>query len=144
MTEPHQNRPRPREVTSGSLQRPSERLAAAMLIFALPEEAERLRQEASWQRGDRNARTLVKESGPRVTLVALKAGARIAQHKASGRLTIQTVSGYLRCQAAGTDTDLPAGHLLALEQNVAHEVEAIEDSVFLLTIASPADDPNAG
>ena len=79
-----------------------------------------------------------------VSVSALKAGARIAQHKAPGQLTIQTVSGYLRCQAARTDTDLPAGHLLALEQNVSHEVEAIEESVFLLTIASPADDPNAG
>jgi quercetin dioxygenase-like cupin family protein len=144
MAEPHQHRPRPREETSGSSQRPPERLAAPMLAFALPEEAERLRQEASWQRGDRNARTLVKESGLRVTLVALKAGARIAQHKAPGRLTIQTVSGHLRCQAAGTDIDLPAGHVLALEQNVSHEVDAIEESVFLLTIASPPDDPNAG
>jgi quercetin dioxygenase-like cupin family protein len=33
--------------------------------------------------------------------------------------------------------DLPAGHLLALERAIAHDVEALEDSAFLLTIAWP-------
>jgi quercetin dioxygenase-like cupin family protein len=31
--------------------------------------------------------------------------------------------------------DLPAGHLLALDAAVPHDVEALEDSAFLLTIA---------
>jgi len=35
--------------------------------------------------------------------------------------------------------DLPAGHLLALERTVPHDVEALEDSAFLLTIAWPED-----
>ena len=30
--------------------------------------------------------------------------------------------------------DLPVGHLTTLETNVKHDVTAIEDSVFLLTI----------
>jgi len=33
--------------------------------------------------------------------------------------------------------DLPAGHLLALDRALPHDVKALEDSAFLLTIAWP-------
>ena len=35
--------------------------------------------------------------------------------------------------------DLPAGHMLVLERALPHDVEALEDSAFLLTIAWPED-----
>jgi hypothetical protein len=35
--------------------------------------------------------------------------------------------------------DLPAGHMLALERALPHDVEALEDSAFLLTITWPED-----
>ena len=54
-------RDRPLGETSGSSQRPSRRLAAASLDFDLQTELTSLKQEASWERGDRNARTLVEE-----------------------------------------------------------------------------------
>ncbi len=31
--------------------------------------------------------------------------------------------------------DVPAGHLLAVEAGIEHEVEALEESAFLLTLA---------
>jgi hypothetical protein len=34
--------------------------------------------------------------------------------------------------------DLPTGHLLVLDQNVPHDVEAEEDSAFLLTLSWPS------
>jgi hypothetical protein len=43
-------------------------------------------------------------------------------------------------RALGRTFGLPAGSLLALDQGLSHEVEAIEDSVFLLTIAWPGRD----
>jgi hypothetical protein len=38
----------------------------------------------------------------------------------------------------GRDIDLPAGHVLALDRAVPHDVQAVEDSAFLLTIAWPS------
>jgi hypothetical protein len=35
--------------------------------------------------------------------------------------------------------ELTSGHLLALDRSIKHDVEALEDSAFLLTIAWPAD-----
>ena len=36
----------------------------------------------------------------------------------------------------GSLVDLPAGNLLALDRGVLHDVEALDDSAFVLTIAS--------
>jgi quercetin dioxygenase-like cupin family protein len=35
--------------------------------------------------------------------------------------------------------DLASGHLLALERGIVHDVEALEESAFVLTIAWPKD-----
>jgi quercetin dioxygenase-like cupin family protein len=50
---------------------------------------------------------------------------------------VQTVRGHIRVRALGRTFDLPTGGLLALDQNVSHDLEALEDSAFLLTIAWP-------
>jgi quercetin dioxygenase-like cupin family protein len=53
-------------------------------------------------------------------------------------VAIQATAGRLRVRVSGEALELPAGHLLALEPDTPHDVEALEDSVFLLTIAWPS------
>ena len=72
-----------------------------------------------------------------VVLTALKAQARIPEHQTEGRITVHAVSGHLVVHAEGRTFDLRAGAVLALDQGVRHDVEAVEDSAFLLTIAWP-------
>ncbi len=126
--------------TSGSPQRPGHQLARPVLDFDLESELARLHAEESWLRGTRTAKTLVKEPDFRIVLVALKSGARIEAHRAPGRLSSQTLMGRLRVGVGAHTVDLPVWRILALDPNVAHEVEAGEDgdSAFLLTIAWPA------
>jgi len=92
--------------------------------------------ENAWQ-GGRNSKTLVKHSDFRVVLTVLKFGARLHKHKAAGRISVQTVAGHIRMHVENKVFDLPVGHLLALEWAIAHDVEALEDSAFLLNIAWP-------
>ena len=47
------------------------------------------------------------------------------------------VAGRLRLHVPGGTVDLPVGHLLALDGKVPHDVEALEESAFLLTIGWP-------
>lgn len=135
MTTPRSSRTRPPDTTTGSAQRPARKLAASTLVFDLAAEQASLKQEASWQHGDRNARTLLKEAGFRIVLTVIKPGTRIKEHSTEGRATIQTLAGRLRVHLPGQPVDLPVGHLLALDRNVLHDVEALEESAFLLTIA---------
>jgi quercetin dioxygenase-like cupin family protein len=109
-----------------------------MLSFDLNAEIEGLRKENAWQ-GGRNSKTLVKHTDFRVVLTVLKAGARLHEHKAAGRISVQAVAGHIQMHVEEKVFDLPAGHLLALERAIPHDVEALEDSAFLLTIAWPED-----
>jgi quercetin dioxygenase-like cupin family protein len=111
-------------------------MAGAYLEFDLATEIEQLHREPEWSTG-RNAKTLVKYDDLRVVLVALRANARMPDHRTEGRISIQTVRGHLRVRAEGRTFDLPVGGLLVLDGGLAHDVEALEDSVLLLTIAWP-------
>ena len=113
--------------------------AAPFLEFDLMKEVHQLHEEESWNSGQ-NARTLVKYDDLRVVLITVKAKMRIPEHKTEGRLSIHTLSGHVRISALGRTFDLRAGSLLALDHGALHDVEALEDSALLLTIAWPGRD----
>ena len=116
-------------------QRTVEPTAGVFLEFDLNAQIEQLKCEPAWQNG-RNAKTMVKYPDFRIVLMLMKAQTRIEEHHADGRISVQTV-GHIRMHVAGRDFDLPVGHLLALDHEVRHDVEALEDSAVLLTIARP-------
>ncbi|MGH9574825.1 MAG: cupin domain-containing protein [Candidatus Acidiferrales bacterium] len=111
-------------------------LESSILSFDLNAETERLRREEAWQAG-RNSKTLVKYPDFRVVLVVLKTGARMPDHKAAGSISVQTITGHIQMHIGSELFDLPAGRILTLEPEILHDVEALEDSGFLLTIAWP-------
>ncbi len=127
------------ERTSQNRRPHSAPMAGAYLEFDLMRELEQLHREPGWSSGQ-NAKTLVKYDDFRVVLTALKARARLPGHQTEGRISIQTVAGHIQVRAEGRTFDLPTGRLLALDQGLPHDVEALEDSAFLLTIAWPGRD----
>lgn len=128
-------RPHPPGETTGTGERAPQRLTAPVLAFDLAQVIAQLQEEGAWQHGDRNARALVKEGDFRVVLIALRAGGRMDEHRAAGRISILTLMGHLRLHAPGHTVDLPVGRLASLDRDVPHDVEALAESAFLLTIA---------
>ena len=111
-------------------------MASPFLEFDLTAEIDRLHREATWKSG-RNAKTLMKYDDLRVVLTALQAHARIPEHKTAGRVSLHMLSGHIRLNALGRTFDLLPGSLVALDQGAPHDMEALEESAFLLTIAWP-------
>ena len=111
-------------------------LAEPLMEFDLPAEIDRLRAETTWSTGQ-NARTLVKYADFRLVLTALQAKTRIPEHKTEGRISVHVLSGHIHLRAAGRTYSLRPGSLLALDHGMPHDVEALEESAFLLTIAWP-------
>ena len=109
-------------------------MADPFMEFDLPAEIHRLHAETSWNTGQ-NARTLIKYDNFRVVLIALAAEARMPEHKADGRISIHVLSGHIQLRAAGRTFSLRSGGLLALDRGVSHDVQALEESALLLTIA---------
>ena len=106
--------------------------------LALPEEIERLWQEPLWQ-GGRNSKTLVKHADLRIVLTGLRANHCLHEHQAAGSISVQTLRGHIRLHVPGRTFDLPAGRMVSLDQALRHDVEALEDSAYLLTIAWQGD-----
>ncbi len=60
---------------------------------------------------------------------------RMAEHKAIAAISVQTLAGKIRLKLPDRTADLPTGQLLVLDRSVPHDVEALEDSAFLLTMS---------
>lgn len=112
-------------------------LTGPLLEFDLAAETEQLRQEDTWTTTLRSAKTLVKYPDLRVVLIALKAGRHMEGHKADGSISIQGLTGKLKLHLPQQTVEVPAGRLLTLERALPHDVEALQDSSFLLTISWP-------
>lgn len=95
---------------------------------------EELRDEASYAREGRGARTLVRTPDLRVVLVVLAAGKVINEHEAHVTATVQTLEGRIGLHLEDRDVDVARGRLLVLGAGLAHDVRAHEDSAFLLTL----------
>ena len=134
----HESRPgrdRPVGQTSGTTQRPPHELDTSVTILDLSQEAASLRREPAWQQNDRNARTFVKAADLRVVLTVLKQGAIVKEHRAPGTAVVQTVSGRIRLRIADQAVELSTGQAVILERDVRHDVEALDESAFTITIA---------
>ncbi|HXJ06458.1 MAG TPA: hypothetical protein VNH65_15240 [Candidatus Acidoferrum sp.] len=113
-------------------------LNRTVLQFDFARELDQLHRDESWQHpAGRSSKTLVKYPDLRILLIAMKANTRMHEHTAAGRISVQSLNGHIRLHLPARVVELPAGHLLALDHCVPHDVEAVEDSVFLLTIAWP-------
>ena len=116
--------------------RPDRPAAGPVFHARLGEQLERLRREPGWRAGDRNAITLFKTPALSVVLLAVKAGARLHEHRADGTLTVQVVSGAVRVDAGGRRVDLAPGEVLVLEPGLEHALEAGPESAVLLTLSA--------
>src|ERR1700693_4254625 len=113
-------------------------LSGSVLQFNLASELDQLHRDESWLHPTgRSSKTLVKYPDLRIVLIAMKANTRMHEHTAAGRISVHSLNGHIRIHLPEQGVDLPVGHCLALDQCVPHDVEASEDSAFLLTLSWP-------
>lgn len=112
------------------------KLQADALQFDLQTEMLPLLQRVSGNRSKRTAKTLVKEGPLRVVLVALEKAGRLEDHAVDGPFSIQCLLGKAEVRMGKTRKRLATGDLLVVDASVTHNVEALEASVLLLTIAA--------
>ncbi len=117
--------------------------AAKCLDFNLFGELEGLVEKANEEKQKGRAgiarAKLLSHPDLRLTLIYLASGAQIEQHYNPGRIVVHTIAGHIRMHAAEKVFDLPVGAVLALDRAVPHDVEALEESAFLLTVVPPAE-----
>ncbi len=70
----------------------------------------------------------------RQTLIALAGGQKLDEHESPGEATLQVLRGHVRLSAGGDSADAATGEMLVIPDE-RHALEAIHDSVVLLTVA---------
>lgn len=106
--------------------------------FDIDSEITKSEQSKPWASGI-HARTLLKKSDLRIVLIAMEKGAKMNEHHADGTISVQPVRGRIRLRALGQSQELQAGQLFTLGASIKHDVESLDESSFLLTIAWPTD-----
>ena len=125
---------RPQTTTERALTEYS--LDAPLLTFDIPTLLAQLKHEDLWRTGKRNAMTLLKDRGLRVVLIVMHASTAIPSHQAESPLSVQVVEGRLQVRTDAEPVTLKKGHMLALRAGIRHEIEALEESALLLTLAT--------
>lgn len=95
--------------------------------------------DPAWDKNRAAQAATVEAPGLRTVVICLQQGQSMPEHNAPGRFTLTMLRGRIRFilepQGVNVSTELGQGELLVLEEPLPHEVQAIEDSAFLLTIA---------
>ena len=102
--------------------------------FDLLREIDLLRESAPYRQHGHAARTLVKAPTLRIVLVTLRRGERLAKHSVDEPVSIEVLGGRLRVDLPDCPVDHGTGRLMSIEPGVPHNVEALTDTAFLLTL----------
>ena len=78
------------------------------------------------------------EHALRQTLIALRAGSSLDEHESPGEATLQVLEGRVTLVAGEDRGDGSPGDLIVIP-DVRHSLEAVEDSVVLLTVCKSLD-----
>jgi quercetin dioxygenase-like cupin family protein len=103
--------------------------------FDLDDEVARLREEEEFRGGRRNSITLRKGEGMSVVLLVMGAGDRLEEHAAPGPISVSVREGRIRFATTNREVEAGPETMLTCDAGVRHSVEAVEDSVCVLTIA---------
>ena len=82
---------------------------------------------------------LDQEARLRVVLISMETAVRLKEHHVDGTSSVQVLKGHIRYSTGGQAYDLQSGSLITLTASIAHEVESLDESAFLLTISWPGD-----
>lgn len=112
-------------------------LDAALVDIDLPSLMAKIKEETPWKDGKRNAITVFKSNGLRIVLIALHQGSEMARHIAEGIISVQLLKGRIQFITDQKTVELSEGQMLALHERIPHSVKALQESTFLLTLATP-------
>jgi len=106
---------------------------APCVFMDIPAFTEQLRQEKSWDKGDRNSITVFKSEEITMVVSALKAGAELRNTSADVLFTVMLLQGEIVITTDDVERDITKGQAVAFHPQVLHSIRAISDSNLLIT-----------
>lgn len=107
---------------------------APLVFIDLPDFMKQIKAEEAWHKSDKNAITVFKTDKMRIVLIALHPHAELKPHKADGIISVQVLEGTIKFSTDQQSYELKKGQIVTLHENIMHQVMALEESMFLLTM----------
>jgi quercetin dioxygenase-like cupin family protein len=85
--------------------------------------------------GGRATHAIVSFPNLKLFVIYMPAQSLWSEHSTPGLIAVQVLKGHVAMSAGEQRFDLTAGQGTALDSNVKHDVHALEESWFLLTVA---------
>ncbi|PIF70417.1 cupin domain-containing protein [Flavobacterium sp. 2] len=115
----------------------SNRIINAPLVeIDLNQSIVQIKNESNWMDKDHNSVTVFKSETMRIVLLGLKKNAELKTHKAGGVISVQVLQGKINFVTEQKSILIEKGQMIALHENILHSVLALEETFFLLTLAS--------
>ena len=121
----------------GSATRSARTMIAPLMQFSLELEADSLRLEPEYRTGDRNSRTLAKETDLRVLMTVLRAGAALDEQDGDARATVQVLDGTATLQVDGAEAHLDPAEVAVVDRGRPWLLRADSDCAVVVTIVWP-------
>jgi quercetin dioxygenase-like cupin family protein len=115
------------------------KLQGEAIQLKLAEQSAEVLEEAKASSQGRSARTVIKEGPLRLTLLALREGGVVDEHRTGNPVSIHVLNdGLVTIDAGGKSYELGRQEALVLDADVAHALRAAKDTVLLVTLAVSA------
>ena len=137
-------RPRPLTTTGGRDEREGRSMIAPLLRFDLAEEAARLRSEAEYLDGDRNAKTLVKAGAFRLVLLAFRLGATFDESDQRGGVGLHVFEGRLALRVGQDEIEIGDGEVAVVPAEQPWTAVALADGLLLMNLSWPPEPGSVG
>lgn len=108
--------------------------APSISVFSLAEEAAALERTPAWRTSGHSAKTLVRRADARELLVALRAGAKLSEHRTEHSILVQVLRGRVQLHTPSRIVELAEQELVLLEAGIPHDLVAIDQSWVRVTI----------
>lgn len=112
-------------------------LDAPLVSIDIAEFINQIKSETTWQTSDRNAITVFKTDGMRIVLIAMHKNAILKEHSTDGIISVQVLEGEINFSTNTQSKFLGKNDMIALHEGLPHSIEAVKESVFLLTLTNP-------
>jgi quercetin dioxygenase-like cupin family protein len=85
--------------------------------------------------GGRATHAIVSFPNLKLFVIYMPAQSVWSEHSTPARIAVQVIHGRIVMRAAEKEYDLPAGYGIAFDSDIKHDVRALEESWFLLTVS---------
>jgi quercetin dioxygenase-like cupin family protein len=95
-----------------------------------------LKNEQAWNEGELKSAVLLRSPAKKIILTVLHKGTEIRSFQSDFSITFQVIDGKLKLDYGNKTFNLGKGEVLILNEKIKYKIESVEDSAFLMILAS--------